>query len=219
MIKSYLTILALLFFKSEPLKCSDNRDWIVGKYIGKRVTVTSITTSTCNSAVLNVIKDTNNGLAYLDSVCPNSWTFRSSSSVYVDNDSTIKLVSNNAIKGKLYFNDSLHLSDQIYIVSSGTTYYYYDMHKLSSYTGNLEYFLDVYDIIFYPNPVNSRLRLMKRGNIEVGKIALYYLDGKNVILNMGQNYEVDVKDIPDGLYFLKIETPVGILTKKIIIQH
>lgn len=68
----------------------------------------------------------------------------------------------------------------------------------------------------YPNPANDKLVIE---GLEIEKCSLITVDGKEIPIELNSQQELDVSTLPSALYFLKLQTEEGILTKKIVIQH
>ncbi|OSY88961.1 hypothetical protein WH52_04670 [Tenacibaculum holothuriorum] len=74
------------------------------------------------------------------------------------------------------------------------------------------------DINVYPNPTASNITINWK-LLDKAEIRLFNISGqlvhlkKNVLLN---NYKINVENLPTGVYFLRINSVKGILTKKII---
>ncbi len=68
-------------------------------------------------------------------------------------------------------------------------------------------------ISIYPNPANDVLSI----NTQVNKIAIINLEGKVVHTQQNCN-EVDLKDIPTGMYFINITTENNSFNFKLIKQ-
>jgi len=67
----------------------------------------------------------------------------------------------------------------------------------------------------YPNPANNYIKVTATKNIT--EIKLIDVLGKEVINSEEKN--IDINSFNDGVYFVRVETGEGILTKKIIVQH
>ena len=70
----------------------------------------------------------------------------------------------------------------------------------------------------YPNPVIDILTLSYPNN-EILSIHIYNLEGKQIISfesSHQENIEISLENLDSGIYFLKIDTDVGLVTKKII---
>lgn len=78
-------------------------------------------------------------------------------------------------------------------------------------------------IFIYPNPVKDKIQLTLNNELIIQRLSLYDATGKlwlNKALNTSsQNLSVDTNSIPQGLYFLHVETNKGIAVKKILIEQ
>jgi len=70
-------------------------------------------------------------------------------------------------------------------------------------------------VFIFPNPVSDLLTINSK--VEIISIQLYDNQGRKVLESKFQN-KVSVKGFTIGMYFLKINTDEGILTKKILIH-
>lgn len=68
----------------------------------------------------------------------------------------------------------------------------------------------------YPNPVSRTLMLQKPGFIAVEKMALYNSKGELVVKTTSWQAQLDVSDLPPGLYMLQLESSAGLLTKRVL---
>jgi hypothetical protein len=66
------------------------------------------------------------------------------------------------------------------------------------------------NIKIYPNPVKDELRI-ESGDLKIESVEILDLSGKKISTN-----SIDVSPLPQGIYFVKLETEKGIVTKKII---
>lgn len=75
-------------------------------------------------------------------------------------------------------------------------------------------------ISFYPNPVINSFKICTEG-IEFDKIKIFNIQGEVVeIINTGNNENISVTNLCNGIYFCEIiHRGIKILTKKIIINH
>ncbi|WP_034042884.1 T9SS type A sorting domain-containing protein [Wocania ichthyoenteri] len=71
-------------------------------------------------------------------------------------------------------------------------------------------------ISVYPNPVADALYIDVNNAIEVENVKLYDVSGKLLKTPMLINKKIDFSDINNGLYFIKINTKQGALTKLIV---
>ncbi|MDR2917890.1 MAG: T9SS type A sorting domain-containing protein [Tannerella sp.] len=72
--------------------------------------------------------------------------------------------------------------------------------------------------IVYPNPASNRITIQNKDGININSITLFDASGRNVgrqAVNAAA-LDYDISHLPNGLYFLHIETPAQRLIKKII---
>ena len=71
-------------------------------------------------------------------------------------------------------------------------------------------------ITLYPNPVKDLLKIDNIGSYEITSIKLYDLLGKLVLVEGNDFNQLDLSNLNSGLFFVEIETELGVLTKKVI---
>ena len=73
----------------------------------------------------------------------------------------------------------------------------------------------------YPNPANQSLFV--ESSVSINHLKLIDVLGKQLLVSVirrdDQVWKVDVSSLPEGMYYLKLESDVGTLTKGIVIQH
>jgi len=74
------------------------------------------------------------------------------------------------------------------------------------------------NITVSPNPANDKLFIQNPMNIEMKRVSLQSVEGKEILM-LDNKYEINISTLSEGIYFLKLETDKGFLTKRIIIQH
>jgi len=77
---------------------------------------------------------------------------------------------------------------------------------------------DILSFKVYPNPVGEELTVSSPNN-EVLSVEIYDINGKKVDTFQSENQasnKLNVSSLGSGIYFLKIHTEVGLVTKKII---
>lgn len=77
--------------------------------------------------------------------------------------------------------------------------------------------LSASDLKLYPNPTNQWLNVHLNGGIEFTEVVVYNLMGKSVLVMGGmqaRRTQLDVSQLPTGLYFLSAKTPQGVVTQK-----
>lgn len=75
------------------------------------------------------------------------------------------------------------------------------------------------NVLVYPNPIKEKLNI-EIENFDVQNISLYNLYGQIVITiqRPKSNMQIDVSELTNGVYVLKLETSVGTINKKITIE-
>lgn len=68
----------------------------------------------------------------------------------------------------------------------------------------------------YPNPASELVII--QSNTIITSIELYSIDGKVLLKNNGQQDQLDVSGFAPGLFILRISTPQGEITKKLIVE-
>jgi len=73
-----------------------------------------------------------------------------------------------------------------------------------------------------PNPVRNQFQILNKSSYEIDKISFYSLNGQSVKLpngNFNQNTNlVNIEHLPNGIYFIKIQTSEGIWNQKLVKQ-
>ncbi len=70
-------------------------------------------------------------------------------------------------------------------------------------------------IKIYPNPVKNELRI-ENGELTINKITIADVSGKSIQQINGSQKQINVSALSSGIYFMKIETDKGIVTRKLI---
>jgi len=74
-------------------------------------------------------------------------------------------------------------------------------------------------ITVYPNPTTGQLRITNY-ELRMEHIAIYDVYGKNVLISpvsqMSPETIIDITHLPNGIYFLQIQTEQGLVNKKVI---
>lgn len=74
------------------------------------------------------------------------------------------------------------------------------------------------EVNFSPNPAFDKLYIQNLKEVEL-KCEIFTIEGKQIQLKQINKEEFDVSGLLEGLYFLRIQSIDGVLTKKIVIQH
>ena len=71
----------------------------------------------------------------------------------------------------------------------------------------------------FPNPVEDRLSLQLSGNVSCKNVGIYGIDGR-LLKSQNDNFEnIDVSDLPTGLYIAKINLNDGtVFTEKVVVR-
>lgn len=70
----------------------------------------------------------------------------------------------------------------------------------------------------YPNPSKKKLKLELKKNIVVKQIQLYSIAGKLIKEFDQHERNLDIEDLPRGVYILELSNEKGIMSKKVIIE-
>jgi hypothetical protein len=70
----------------------------------------------------------------------------------------------------------------------------------------------------YPNPANYKLFIEQTKNENIMEINLFDIYGKEIIRRNKQS-ELDIINLTEGVYFIKVKTTDNIYMQKIIVQH
>ena len=68
-------------------------------------------------------------------------------------------------------------------------------------------------ISIYPNPTSGQLKI-ENGELRIEKVEIVDVTGKTIL--MSGETTIDISHLPNGTYFVKIQTESGILVKKVI---
>lgn len=74
------------------------------------------------------------------------------------------------------------------------------------------------NVNIYPNPTLNKQFTLQIPD-KVNSISIYSIEGslyKNIAVNQDGNYEIEINQ--SGIYFVRIDTPQGLIVKKIIVQ-
>jgi spore germination protein YaaH len=65
------------------------------------------------------------------------------------------------------------------------------------------------NISIYPNPTNDFIKIANSKNIELTKISLFNTLGQTTIISNPKNKHIDISNLTNGIYFLKIADATG----------
>jgi len=76
------------------------------------------------------------------------------------------------------------------------------------------------EVKMFPNPASKEVNLLS--NTDTVSIRVYDNSGKLVYfstnVNLQTNYKIDTSTFSTGIYFVRINSKIGVATKKLIIQ-
>ena len=100
--------------------------------------------------------------------------------------------------------------------SSPGVIYTYD----SLYLGENEIKSATKNVEIYPNPATDRVRIRPNEQTAIACVKFYDLSGR-LIMNtkLNEQKELDVSEVPSGLYFISVEVSGKTLTEKLLIRH
>ena len=87
--------------------------------------------------------------------------------------------------------------------------------NLSYNTGNDINHIENVSLKVYPNPVKAELQI-ESGNLKISQIRIVDLFGKTIYQFSELENQINVSSLSQGIYFVKLTTEKGILTKKFI---
>ena len=116
----------------------------------------------------------------------------------------------------LYFSPGVGVVRKTYTDSSGVNHIW-DLVKWQNdnSTIGLNEYDNVNSVLVYPNPTHGKLKI---GIKNIYKIELIGVDGSNYYQSDENNYsgEIDISNLPDGIYFIKVQTAGHTYFKKIV---
>ena len=86
----------------------------------------------------------------------------------------------------------------------------------------IESYHSINNLSVYPNPSQGNFILASSRTINNGMLEVYNAFGERILLeaiHFDSQMEINLKDVADGFYFLRISDGEGVMTKKVIIQH
>jgi hypothetical protein len=72
-------------------------------------------------------------------------------------------------------------------------------------------------IKIFPNPANNKIFIQGKDNFQSFQIKILNIMGEVILLS--NKKEIDISNLPNGVYFVNYETEQFISSKKIVIQH
>ena len=77
--------------------------------------------------------------------------------------------------------------------------------------------LEADKVIIYPNPSSDLINVKLPANIEKQQLHLYNTMGQ--LVSNSQTQSIDVNALPNGVYILSVETSIGSVNKRVIINR
>ncbi|MCF8296857.1 MAG: T9SS type A sorting domain-containing protein [Saprospiraceae bacterium] len=102
------------------------------------------------------------------------------------------------------------VTDSVDCYSVGAPYYYINVSNVGVTEFDKEINIDV-----FPNPTNDRVIIDNNQNLKIKKITLFDACGKIVHISESEFSEIDLSNLKNALYILKLETEKGIIHRKI----
>ncbi len=78
---------------------------------------------------------------------------------------------------------------------------------------------DLDAIKVFPNPANNQLNIFASEHLNINGISIYDNKGKLVYENVGNNDQLTIEQLPEGLYFLNLHYQDYIIRKKFVISR
>jgi len=83
-------------------------------------------------------------------------------------------------------------------------------------TQDIENFLSINELNIYPNPASNFIEVAVN-NKQLANIKVFDVLGNELLQT--QKKQIDISILPNGVYFVQIETNNSVMSKKIIVQH
>lgn len=74
------------------------------------------------------------------------------------------------------------------------------------------------NISIVPNPASFKVNVSAANGTTVSHIELYTTTGKRMDAHLHDDNSFDVRSLAEGIYFLKVISPEGSVTKKLIVK-
>lgn len=71
-------------------------------------------------------------------------------------------------------------------------------------------------ISLYPNPATNLLTIENKNDLQINSISIADTNGRNVFETKNAVSTVDVSNLSNGIYFVRLATDAGIVTKKLV---
>ncbi|MFD1614424.1 T9SS type A sorting domain-containing protein [Gelatiniphilus marinus] len=74
------------------------------------------------------------------------------------------------------------------------------------------------DVLLYPNPANHLVNIKAGNGIIIKAIDLYDISGKKIEVKLSNKNQLNVSNLPDGIYLINIYSETGAVSKKLIVK-
>ena len=106
------------------------------------------------------------------------------------------------------------LTDSLYRIAASTYDSVVQINVLQNQTTGIKQISNTNTIKIYPNPANNKITIDANDILDV---KLFDVLGKQITST--KTNEVDVSNLPNGVYFIQVQTKQGTTTQKVIVQH
>jgi len=104
----------------------------------------------------------------------------------------------------------------IWKICDGEGLPFFQWQNINCVASNVELTQDNAEIKIYPNPTNYELFIMNNEQLTINNVVIVDLSGKTLMSQSSPLSQINVAHLASGVYFLKLETDKGIITKKFI---
>jgi hypothetical protein len=75
------------------------------------------------------------------------------------------------------------------------------------------------NLFVYPNPTTGKFTITNY-KLRISNVEVFDIYGRNVsnLISHSSNHQMDISNLPAGIYFVKMNTEKGIIVKKIVKQ-
>jgi hypothetical protein len=153
---------------------------------------------------------------------------------YDKDNSTIVVMLIDDNSGEIINAVESHLKNLIIVEQNGVTYYVIDGDTYQLFAGTdlvptgLASVPAVEDLMVYPNPASNNVKIVGTGITSESQINVYDMTGRLVLnqsqlgiqsTNMGSGVEINVSNLPNGVYNLVVDTDIRTMKQTISVMH
>jgi hypothetical protein len=218
-IKTNITVLLIAAHFPNFFQAQAPMDNLLGRYRGieKQTNTTTSATGSCSIASYTILASVGYpAVSIPDSSCISVGSVAGNHTV--NNDSTIRDYNvPSYINGRLYPNDSLYLHWYLACCPEYKMEFFGFKQKNDVGIIKQEKLNEIFSV--YPNPCSGKLTIKNNSDPGIKAYSFESADGKKIALNQTGLNEFDVSGLAEGLYFFRIQTPEGVLSRKIIVKR